>query len=192
MLVDIGGGSTEIVLTEDGIQIDRASLQLGSVRLTEQTLGKNDPPTGEDLASARARARELIAERFTSPAPIDLGLAVAGTATTATAMALQLAEYDPERVHGYELSLADVESAIARCAAVPVDERRSLVGLEPDRAPVIIGGLSVLAAIFDHFGVASLTISECDILDGIALRAGERAVREDIRELPEVFGRTSC
>jgi exopolyphosphatase/guanosine-5'-triphosphate,3'-diphosphate pyrophosphatase len=191
-LIDIGGGSTEIVLTEGGKPVDRDSLQLGSVRLTEQELEGEDPPTEAMLAAARARALNLIADRFPDPGPIDVPLGVAGTVTTAVAITLDMKTYDPSRVHGFSLTRPHVEAALAKCASVPVDERRELAGLEPDRAPVILGGLTVLVAAYEHFGLEAITVSESDILDGIALMAGEIAIDEHIVELPEAFGRTSC
>ena len=83
-------------------------------------------------------------------------------------------------------------AVIDRLAAMPVAERREVRGLEPERAPVILGGLLVLAEVLAHFGLDAIETSECDILDGIALMAGRIALDEGIEELPEPFGRTVC
>jgi exopolyphosphatase/guanosine-5'-triphosphate,3'-diphosphate pyrophosphatase len=194
LLVDIGGGSTEVLLTERGAIIDRHSFQLGSVRLTERFLADagDDPYDGEQLSRARAHVREQLRERFPSPRPVDLPIAVAGTATTVSAILLDRPTYAPELVHGFRFTPQQLESIIERLASLSLDARREVRGLEPDRAPVIVGGLLVLAEVLAHFGIAEIETSERDILDGIALMAGRIALDERITELPEPFGRTVC
>ena len=193
LLVDIGGGSTEVLLTSEGVLGDRHSFQLGSVRLTERFLADaGDPPATDALDRARAPARKQLVERFPGPAPIDLAIAVAGTATTVSAILLDRPRYTPELVHGFRFSLADLERVFDQLAALPLDERRAVRGLEPERAPVIIGGLLILAEVMRHFSIEEIETSERDILDGIALRAGQIALDEGIDELPEPHGRTIC
>lgn len=193
MLVDIGGGSTEVLLTDGGAIADRHSFQLGSVRLTERFLAEaGDPPSREARARARAYVRAALQERFPAPAAVDLPIAVAGTATTVSAILLDRPTYEPELVHGFRFGLPELEAVIDRLASLPLGERQQVRGLEPQRAPVILGGLLVLAEVLDHFGVARVETSERDILDGIALMAGRIALDEGIDELPEPFGRTVC
>ena len=193
LLVDIGGGSTEVLITERGSIVDRHSFQLGSVRLTERFLADaGDPPDAGALARAREQVRVQLQERFPEPASIDVPIAVAGTATTVSAILLDRPEYDPALVHGFRFAAGDLDAVIDRLAAMPVAERREVRGLEPERAPVILGGLLVLAEVLAHFGLDAIETSECDILDGIALMAGRIALDEGIEELPEPFGRTVC
>lgn len=197
LLVDIGGGSTEVLLTDAGRIVDRHSFQLGSVRLTERFLaGAGDdalvPAHAESLARARAHVREELGARFAQPEPVDLPIAVAGTATTVSAILLDRPAYDPELVHGFRFSLPQLEDVIARLAALGLAERRDVNGLEPGRAPVIVGGLVVLAEVLRHFGIDEIETSERDILDGIALMSGRIALDEGIDELPEPFGQTVC
>ena len=193
LLVDIGGGSTEVLVTDNGAIADRHSFQLGSVRLTERFLADaGDPPARDALERAREQVRSQLAERFPDPAPVDLPVAVAGTATTVSAILLDRPAYDPELVHGFRFTPAQLAAVIDRLAGLPVNERREVNGLEPDRAPVIVGGLLVLAEVLDHFGIAEIETSERDILDGIALMSGRIALDEGITELPEPFGRTVC
>ena len=191
-LIDIGGGSTEIVLTSDGAIVDHVSLQLGSVRITEQLLAEHDPPTDEELARARAHARSMAAARFPQPGPLDLCIGVAGTVTTVATLCLGLAAWDRDVVHRSVITKAQVETCLMRLAALPTEQRAAIPGLEPKRAPVIVGGMCVLLGVLDHFGIESLVVSDCDILDGIALRAGEIAIGEKITQIPETFGRTVC
>jgi exopolyphosphatase / guanosine-5'-triphosphate,3'-diphosphate pyrophosphatase len=192
LLLDIGGGSTEVVLTTSGEPVDQHSFQLGSVRLTEQELPGDGPTSPAALDSARQRAAALLGERFPRPAAPDVAIGVAGTVTTVAAMALEMGTWDADRVHGTTLTPRQVADAIDRLAAMSVEDRRSVVGLEPERAPVILGGLVILEQTLRHFGIDTMVVSVRDILDGIALRAARMALAEGITELPEPFGRTVC
>lgn len=193
LLVDVGGGSTEVLLTDGGAIVDRHSFQLGSVRLTERFLeDAGDPPGTAALERARGHVRGELASRFPAPQPVQLPIAVAGTATTVSAILLDRASYEPDLVHGFRFSAEQLDSVTSRLASLPLERRRAARGLEPARAPVILGGLVVLSEVLRHFAVRSVETSERDILDGIALMAGRIALDEGIEELPEPFGRTVC
>jgi exopolyphosphatase/guanosine-5'-triphosphate,3'-diphosphate pyrophosphatase len=153
LIVDIGGGSTELILDERHLSLD-----LGSGRLTERF--------GEDVEAIRAHVREEL-----PPLEASHAIGVAGTVTTIAALDLGLSEYDAERVHGHRIGRANAERQLARLAALPLEERRRVPALEPDRAPVIVAGASILAEILTHYGLAELEASERDILDGAALEA---------------------
>jgi len=192
-LIDIGGGSTEIVLTSTGAIVDRHSFQLGSVRLTERFLAEaGDPPSRACLDAARAAIRAELVARFPAPATPDLAIGVAGTVTTVSAIQLDREVYDPTLVHGFTFGPAELIAVIERLAALPVTERAEVRGLEPQRAPVILGGLLVLECALAHFGIEQIETSERDILDGIALMAGTIALDEGIDEMPQPFGHTVC
>jgi exopolyphosphatase/guanosine-5'-triphosphate,3'-diphosphate pyrophosphatase len=160
VVMDVGGGSTEFV--GEGLRI---SLDVGSVRLTEKFL-HGDPPSAEEVERAAAYVRELL-----PTVEISHLVAVAGTVTTLAA--LELGHYDREQVEGYRLSRESVEALVDRLAALPVAERRELPGIEPERAPVIVGGAIVVREALRHFGLDELQVSEHDILDGAALAAAE-------------------
>jgi exopolyphosphatase/guanosine-5'-triphosphate,3'-diphosphate pyrophosphatase len=98
-------------------------------------------------------------------------IGVAGTITTLAA--LELGRYDPELVHGYRLTRDTVERQLARLASLPLAERRRLPGLEPERAPVIVGGAAIVVETLAHTGVEELEVSEHDLLTGAALAAAE-------------------
>jgi exopolyphosphatase / guanosine-5'-triphosphate,3'-diphosphate pyrophosphatase len=163
LVVDIGGGSTELVGT--GLL---ESVDVGSVRLTERTL-PSDPPTEGELANAEAAVRELLPN---GPRP-ERAVGVAGTITTLAALDLGLDEYDPDRVHGHRLGAEGVQRQLRRLAAMPLAERREVPALEPERAPVIVGGAVILREVLAHFGLDEIEASERDILHGIALEAAE-------------------
>jgi exopolyphosphatase/guanosine-5'-triphosphate,3'-diphosphate pyrophosphatase len=174
VIVDIGGGSTEFVaVSREGIRW-HDSLDIGSVRLTERFL-HSDPPTDEELTAAAAAARALLAERIPGEVRADTGAAigVAGTLTSLAALASGLDDYDRERVHGFELTADALEEQLRRLAAVPLQARRQIRPLDPDRAPVIVGGAVIAREVLSFFGLDALEISERDILDGAALAAAE-------------------
>ena len=166
MVVDIGGGSTEIVLATDGAVGFRTSLPLGSVRLTEAFV-HNDPPTaGEQAADRRARSTPPSAMCRSRPRPSTL-VGVAGTVTSLAAMALALASYDPARVHGYRLSRADLGREIARLGGATQAERERMIGLDPRRADVILAGALILDRIAAAAGVAEVRVSDRGIRWGL-------------------------
>jgi exopolyphosphatase / guanosine-5'-triphosphate,3'-diphosphate pyrophosphatase len=158
LVLDVGGGSTELITARE-----RTSLDLGSVRLTERHL-HTDPPTDEELeAAARAVRDELPAVE-----PDD-AIGVAGTITTLAA--LELGGYDSERVHGYRLSREAVAAQLDRLASLPLARRRELAGLEPERAPVIVAGAVIVSEVLDRYSLNGLEVSERDLLHGAALEA---------------------
>jgi exopolyphosphatase/guanosine-5'-triphosphate,3'-diphosphate pyrophosphatase len=175
LVVDLGGGSTELVA--EGF---RVSLDMGSVRLTERFLA-SDPPTPRELDDGALAVRSLLAERVPDEVRADTqgAIGVAGTMTTLAALDLSLEDYDPDRVHGHVVTRAAVEEQLTRLAALPVDGRRKLTGLEPDRAPVIVGGVVIVRELLRHFGLDGIEISERDLLDGIALEAAELPERAE-------------
>jgi exopolyphosphatase/guanosine-5'-triphosphate,3'-diphosphate pyrophosphatase len=170
LIVDVGGGSTELVAGgPDGLRF-HDSLDLGCVRLTERFL-HSDPPSEAELAECAAAVRSLLAERVPDDVRPATAIGVAGTITSLAALDLGLAQYDPGQVHGHRFTRTSVDEQLARLASLPVAERRELPALDPDRAPVIVAGAVILRQVLDHFGLTELEASERDILDGAALEA---------------------
>ena len=165
LVVDIGGGSTELIAAGT-----RISTELGSVRLTERFLA-SEPPTEDELDALAAAARSVLAEQVPETLSARRAIGVAGTITSLAALDLGLVEYDRDRVHGHRLGDAAVRALLERLAALPLAERRRVPGLEPERAPVIVAGAVVLREVLRHFGLSSIETSERDILHGIALEA---------------------
>ena len=190
LIVDIGGGSTEVVVGGAAGVDFRASLDVGCVRLTERFL-RRDPPHDDELAAAGAAVRDLLAAnvpRALASAPTAVG--VAGTVTALAALDLRLDDYDAERIHGHRMAARAVDEQLRRLAAMPLDERRRVRGLEPDRAPVIVAGAVVLRELLAYFGLDALEVSERDILDGIALEAAALPARPEGEAPPGAF--TCC
>ncbi len=177
MVIDVGGGSTELVVGVPGEEPTFVvSTQAGAVRQTDRHL-PDDPPSDEGLAALRGDVENILTEAV-PPAvhrSVRTGIAVAGTATSLAAIDQELDPYDPHRVDGYELDLGACERMLAMLAALPLDERREVPGLEPKRAPTIVAGAAILVEAVLVFELESLVVSEADILHGAALRAAEEA-----------------
>jgi exopolyphosphatase/guanosine-5'-triphosphate,3'-diphosphate pyrophosphatase len=172
LLVDIGGGSTELVL--GGF---RTSLPMGSVRFTERH--------GEDVDASIDAARALLPELGPESA-----VGVAATITSLAALDLGLDDYDRSRVHGHVLTRDGARAQLERLAASPLEERRRVPVLEPERAPVIVAGAAILVAILDAYGLESIRASERDLLDGAALAAAELPEPEEGAAPPGAY--TCC
>lgn len=177
VVTDLGGGSTEVVVGEVGADGPRLlgarSVDLGCVRLTERIL-HTDPPTATEVDDARATISGRLAE--TDAVPVERAarwVGVAGTFTTLSALAQGLREYDAARIHDSVIPSARLREVCAGLVAATVEERLALGPMHPGRADVIGGGSLVASALCDlmerRAGIAEVTISEKDILDGIAL-----------------------
>jgi exopolyphosphatase / guanosine-5'-triphosphate,3'-diphosphate pyrophosphatase len=168
LVVDIGGGSTEMVVGEGREAEWHSSLQAGVVRHTERHL-PSDPPTPVELEALAADLRGLI-ESATLEAPrAAAGIAVAGTPTSLAAIELELDPYDPKQVHGHVLELRSIQRMLSRLAAAPLEQRREIVGLHADRAPTIVAGVVILVETMRAFDLDRITVSEHDILYGAAI-----------------------
>jgi exopolyphosphatase / guanosine-5'-triphosphate,3'-diphosphate pyrophosphatase len=170
LICDIGGGSTELVLGgADGVR-DRESLNIGCVRLSERHMHA-DPPTAAECEALRAEAAAALPARLTGAARSLVG--VAGTVTTLATIDMGLEAELPEVIDGHRLGAETVERLLAELAALPLERRRLVRGLMPERAPTIVAGALILAAIVAATGAEAVVVSERDILHGAALAAAE-------------------
>ena len=165
LMLDIGGGSTEILVAGPAGLSFATSLQIGCVRLTERFLA-SDPPAASELEAAARAVRSLL-----PPLDVERAVGVAGTVTTVAAIDLGLSEYDPVRIDGHRIGRDVADGTLARLAGLTLEERERVTGLEPARAPVIVGGLVVLSAVMQCYGLTEIEASERDILHGIAIAA---------------------
>lgn len=173
LVVDLGGGSTELVLGRDRPE-SSVSLNVGCVRLTERHV-RSDPASSAELAAIRADVSDTLDGARDS---VDLGgasvvIGVAGTVTTITAHALGLSAYDRDTIHGARLPLWVAVAAANDLASMTREQRAALPYMHPGRVDVIAAGASVWATILEriaaHSGIDEVVTSERDILDGIAL-----------------------
>lgn len=187
LVVDCGGGSTELVLGDveirDGarvIDVDTSrSIDVGSRRMTEMFL-HGDPPSRSELDEARAWATTELRGYFDGlrERPREM-IGLAGTATSLVAIMLGLERYDARLVHGEALSGSDLADLLDYLASMPLERRREVVGLHPERAGVIVAGTLIFETVMALAGLDEMTVSEHDILYGILLDT-----YRDLRESP--------
>ena len=141
--------------------------------MTERFL-KNDIPTKAEIEAARTWMRDQMAPYFAELHSHGFTgarmVAVAGTATTAVSICEAMETYDSSRVHKARVTRGQLAGIASRLGSQPLATRRQTVGLDPDRAPVIVAGFLILQTIMDLLGVSEFTVSESDILQGIVLR----------------------
>jgi exopolyphosphatase/guanosine-5'-triphosphate,3'-diphosphate pyrophosphatase len=160
MVIDIGGGSTEVIVARRGTVDFCRSLPIGSVRLTERHIHQ-------------ALRAEIVSHLAKTPFPSEKGrpclVGVAGTVTTLAAMAQNLQSYDPALVHGYRLALPTLERQVDRLAASTQREREAMAGLDPRRADVILSGAVILSEIVRRVGahISEVLVSDRGIRWGL-------------------------
>jgi len=170
LVMDIGGGSTELITGSVAGELRSAiSLDIGSVRITERFLRQN-PVAADDLERAAIYVDDLLAHSGVDFASVASWIGVAGTATTLAGVYLELERYDREQVHGSRIPVPAIEALLHRLAGLTLEEIRGLPSIHPGRADVITGGALVATRIAAQLPVADLIVSESDILDGIALQ----------------------
>lgn len=170
VLIDIGGGSTEFACGLPGSPPETVfSCDIGAVRLTERFIA-HDPPLAEERAAVEEYAVEVINAALPDRwrRSVKLGIGVAGTFTTIVAAKLGFSVYDPQLVHGYLLTRADLEEAAQRFASLTSAERGRLPGLQAGREDVIVAGTLIAIAACRCFGLAAIRCSESDLLEGAA------------------------
>jgi len=172
LVVDIGGGSTELVVGSGSEVSFHASLDAGTVRHTERHIG-HDPAEQGELESLANDVRSLIdgVLKGSDFARARSGIGVAGTPTSLAAIDQALDPYDPDAVHGSRLSLSSIQRMHSQLAAKTLEERLAVTGLHPGRAPTIVAGVVILIQVMRAFGLSEIEVSEHDILYGAALEA---------------------
>ncbi len=170
LVVDIGGGSTELVVGTPG-QWDSVrvlSLDIGCVRVTERFL-HSDPPTESELEEARraVRAELEVAMAFFALGPAERIIGLAGTVSTLGSLSLGLTDYERARVHHSVLTISEVDKWLDKLASETTPARKELPGMDPGRADVIVGGALILSEVMSTFERATCLVSEADILDGM-------------------------
>ncbi len=171
LILDIGGGSTELVAGDgpDDPDLAAVSLQLGCVRVSERYL-RSDPPTSDEMHDAAmevsaqlesaiaAHPRYLTAERL---------VGLAGTVSTLASLQLEMDDYDRDRIHHTVLGATDIEMWLAKLSTDTASERLARPGMVAGRQDVIVGGAMILDAVMRRFGFTECLVSESDILDGL-------------------------
>jgi exopolyphosphatase/guanosine-5'-triphosphate,3'-diphosphate pyrophosphatase len=177
LIVDIGGGSTELILAGDGLPLHTTSVRLGVVHLSEALLHR-DPPSHAELLSLNAiiheRLDSALAHDFSSsllslsPSSVRL-IGTAGTITTLAAIDQEMEDYDPARISNHRLSRATIDAIFHRLAAMMRDQRTTVAGLEKGREDLIIPGTAILLSLMHRFGCDTITVSDGGLLEGILI-----------------------
>jgi exopolyphosphatase/guanosine-5'-triphosphate,3'-diphosphate pyrophosphatase len=172
LVVDIGGGSTELIVGTGREIAFHTSLQAGVVRHSERHIA-SDPPTALELEALAADIRALIEGAISNQpnATAGAGIAVAGTPTSLASVEIGLEPYDPKQVHGHTLNLTSIQRLLSQLASAPLSKRAGIAGLHPDRAPNIVAGVVILVETMRAFGLEQIEVSEHDILYGTAIAA---------------------
>ncbi|MGI8633424.1 MAG: Ppx/GppA phosphatase family protein [Solirubrobacterales bacterium] len=174
LVVDIGGGSTEVsVGAGDEVHL-HASLQVGVIRQTERHLA-SDPPAPRELDALATDVREALGDRFADDpdAHAEHAVAVAGTPTSLAAVDGEIQPYDPDRVQGAQLPMPSIQRMLSRLSSLPLQQRAEVPGLHPRRAQSIVAGAVILVEVMRCFELSEIEVSERDILWGGALAAAE-------------------
>jgi exopolyphosphatase/guanosine-5'-triphosphate,3'-diphosphate pyrophosphatase len=177
-VIDIGGGSTEIILTHPDGKPVGVSLPLGAVYLTERFL-HHDPPSEDELERLRQSIREEL-ERHSGllrPDPSCVFAGTAGTITTLAAMDQKLAVYDPERINGTALTRSVVDGMVRLLEKRTLKERRDIPGLECGREDIILAGAVVTQEIMERYGFTSLLVSDWGLREGIVLALYDKIMK---------------
>ena len=176
LVVDIGGGSTELNVGSGPETDVHTSLQLGVVRHSERHVHADPPRTEELEALSRDVGAIIDGELAANPGlRVERAIAVAGTPATLAAVELGLDRCDPATVEGHDLSLQSVQQSCSRLSSLPLAERQAVAGVDPDRAPTIVAGIVILIKAMRAFGLSRVEVSERDILHGAALELAEHA-----------------
>lgn len=166
VVFDTGGGSTEFIFGHGTEVTKRFSVNLGAVRITENYL-KSDPVTPDEVEAALAQIDKEFAQAGVEGSPAQL-VGMGGTVTSMGAVKHKMAKYDPDVIQGSALTRGDIRAQIDEYSAKTIEERRSITGLQPKRADVILAGACILDVITRRLGVDQLTISDRGLRHGLA------------------------
>jgi exopolyphosphatase / guanosine-5'-triphosphate,3'-diphosphate pyrophosphatase len=185
VVVDIGGGSTEIIFGEgqDGNQV--ISLELGCVRLTERFV-QTDPPSEEELGAVRRFVQEVFRDKLTDFVAdgLERAVGVGGTVTAFGALDLNLTKYDPTRIENHLLSLDRIAAIEKQLCSIPLANRRDLAGVSRGRADIIPAGAVILSEFVNRFPVAGITVSTRGLRYGLVLSEARRHRKASAQGVP--------
>lgn len=155
-LIDVGGASTEVLVVKESKQIYSKSIDIGAVKIRD-VCGENKSAV-LDLVLEKIKLFESI--------PTTNFFAIGGTATTIASVLLELEPYDPKRVDGLEIELSKLKALEDKLYSLTLEERKKLKGLQPERAKVICGGISLMICLMEKIAITKIAVSEKDNLEG--------------------------
>ncbi|MBM7623872.1 Ppx/GppA phosphatase family protein [Sporohalobacter salinus] len=163
LVLDIGGGSTELIFgTETKIK-EKVSVDVGAVRMTEKS---------SDIKMRQELIAELLSPVLNElPIKSEMLLGVGGTITTLAAIDQQLSPYEPDKVHGYKLELPIIERILSNLRVKTINERKKVIGLQSERADIIVAGIQILLEVMNGLNMSDIIVSEADILEGLVYKS---------------------
>ncbi len=169
-VIDIGGGSTELIMTTPELAPRSASLPLGAVYLAERFI-KHDPPSPDEMTLLRRAIKESLEQHSAgiTPYPDAVFVGTAGTITTLAAMDQRLPQYDPDRINRYPMARTSVDAIVVKLSMSTLAQRRSFPGLEQGREDIILAGAVVVQEIMEQFGLQTMIVSDWGLREGIVL-----------------------
>lgn len=178
IVVDIGGGSTEIISGEGESGNQVMSLELGCVRLTERLI-RSDPPSDGELASIRNHVLEVFEDKLQSfeIGPIERAIGVGGTVTAFGALDLGLLKYDPSRIEHHHLTRDRIAAIAKQLCSTPLAQRRDMAGVSRGRADIIPAGAIILCEFVDRFSASGVYVSTRGLRYGLVLSEARKVVR---------------
>jgi exopolyphosphatase/guanosine-5'-triphosphate,3'-diphosphate pyrophosphatase len=179
LVIDIGGGSTEIIMTRPGAEPEMLSLALGAVYLTERFI-VHDPPSREELESLRrvVRAELSMHDKVLGQDPAGVLIGTAGTVTTLAAMEQELTEYDPEKINRFILTREAIDGIVTVLSRSMLKERKNIPGLESGREDIILAGAIVAQEIMERYGHTMMVVSDWGLREGVIIDLYDKVNRE--------------
>lgn len=170
LMIDIGGGSTEFVVGDKEKILYRKSLDIGAVRMTEQFI-TSDPVDSKQARKLSEHVQTMLRRGLSDMPAVQevLLIGIGGTITTLAAVKLHMNRYDREKIQMAKVSRDEVRALVATFETLPLDERKSIPGLAPERADIIFAGSVILERILTFFDHGEIIVSDCDNLEGYLL-----------------------
>ena len=176
-IIDIGGGSTEWILCRNSSPAEMGTIPTGVVKLFDNHI-KSDPPSKGDIISLKGET-EIILNRLKAQIGHLINsrtvfIGTAGTITTLASIDIGLECYDHEKIHRHNISLDKLYDISGRLISIPLSERKKMIGLEPERADLIIPGILFTINIMELFGFDNILVSDDGLLEGALIKLSER------------------
>ncbi|OGL45946.1 MAG: hypothetical protein A2161_00915, partial [Candidatus Schekmanbacteria bacterium RBG_13_48_7] len=167
VLVDIGGGSTEFIWTDNSGILNLISKPMGALRYTEEFL-HHDPPLPSERSNLETKIQTIL--KILPVITGDSLIGVGGSITTLAAIILRLQNYDPEKIHGQKFSIEKIVSSSQKLFQLPVNLRKQIPGLEPARADIILAGITILSQLMNKLEFSSIMVSNRGLRFGLMLK----------------------
>ncbi len=171
LVIDVGGGSTELIVGDKRHILFGHSIDMGAVRMTGKHI-KKDPPSNGEINAVRKDIRGLVrpmVDIIEQGAPVR-AVGIGGTATTLGAIQLKMEIYDRARIQKCVVDLSSIEGMVKRFKSMPLDQRREIQGLQPKRADIILSGAMIIEEVLTAVGIDQLHISDWDNLEGYLMK----------------------